>query len=543
MAPRRGCDQSATAGPNGPGSRARAHVEPRAPGAPTAGRERRLAPGPERCRRARGGDHAIGRVEQQLLVDVLDLPRAPFEEERRHAVRRHPEPEREQERVRAVVLGVLGIGAAGLQVDREPRARASARMRSGRPTGPGRACPTRRASRRAARPSSGARPSARARAADRAAAGTSPRTARCGAATSISGSRPGRGRELRQYSAKRSSSVGGARSRRSTGVVGLERLARADDHLDRAVLHRRRRRSPGCARTAGASPRELGPERALAPVEVVQAFLAEPEERRGVRDHARPPRSGPAAAAAGRPGRPGARCRSAGRACAAAVRSAACQHARSAMPTSRGNPDDIVRALADPERVAIAGALARGDAHGRRARGRARPRSAAGDGAARQAHSRRGRRRRRGPPHVPPGHRDAPRGRRDRRPAEGRGARARRGDRRRGADPQDVLPERTADRDPDEAIEATDRARACRARVRTRSPLRREGGEHDRRARSSPITPRCAATWSTRGSSTAITASTGARAAGSTSTDPARVAGCRNGSSRPSSPSPCSSDW
>ncbi len=29
------------------------------------------------------------------------------------------------------------------------------------------------------------------------------------------------------------------------------------------------------------------------------------------------------------------------------------------MPTSRGNPDDIVRALADPERVAIAGALAR----------------------------------------------------------------------------------------------------------------------------------------------------------------------------------------
>ncbi len=31
------------------------------------------------------------------------------------------------------------------------------------------------------------------------------------------------------------------------------------------------------------------------------------------------------------------------------------------MPTSRGNPDDIVRALADPERVAIAGLLARGD--------------------------------------------------------------------------------------------------------------------------------------------------------------------------------------
>ena len=39
------------------------------------------------------------------------------------------------------------------------------------------------------------------------------------------------------------------------------------------------------------------------------------------------------------------------------------------MPTSRGNPDDIVRALADPERVAIAGALARADAHGGRARG------------------------------------------------------------------------------------------------------------------------------------------------------------------------------
>ncbi|HEX3301196.1 MAG TPA: DUF2087 domain-containing protein [Actinomycetota bacterium] len=31
------------------------------------------------------------------------------------------------------------------------------------------------------------------------------------------------------------------------------------------------------------------------------------------------------------------------------------------MPTSRGNPDDIVRALADPERVAIAGVLARAD--------------------------------------------------------------------------------------------------------------------------------------------------------------------------------------
>src|SRR5215831_12047296 len=31
------------------------------------------------------------------------------------------------------------------------------------------------------------------------------------------------------------------------------------------------------------------------------------------------------------------------------------------MPTSRGNPDDIVRALADPERVAIAGLLARAD--------------------------------------------------------------------------------------------------------------------------------------------------------------------------------------
>jgi hypothetical protein len=31
------------------------------------------------------------------------------------------------------------------------------------------------------------------------------------------------------------------------------------------------------------------------------------------------------------------------------------------MPTSRGNPDDIVRALADPERVAIAGALARAE--------------------------------------------------------------------------------------------------------------------------------------------------------------------------------------
>src|SRR5262245_65764503 len=31
------------------------------------------------------------------------------------------------------------------------------------------------------------------------------------------------------------------------------------------------------------------------------------------------------------------------------------------MPTSRGNPDDILRALADPERVAIAGVLARAD--------------------------------------------------------------------------------------------------------------------------------------------------------------------------------------
>lgn len=31
------------------------------------------------------------------------------------------------------------------------------------------------------------------------------------------------------------------------------------------------------------------------------------------------------------------------------------------MPTSRGNPDDIVRALADPERMAIAGLLARAD--------------------------------------------------------------------------------------------------------------------------------------------------------------------------------------
>src|SRR3954454_18374772 len=31
------------------------------------------------------------------------------------------------------------------------------------------------------------------------------------------------------------------------------------------------------------------------------------------------------------------------------------------MPTSRGNPDDIVRALADPERMAIAGVLARAD--------------------------------------------------------------------------------------------------------------------------------------------------------------------------------------
>jgi hypothetical protein len=31
------------------------------------------------------------------------------------------------------------------------------------------------------------------------------------------------------------------------------------------------------------------------------------------------------------------------------------------MPTSRGNPDDILRALADPERVAIAGILARAD--------------------------------------------------------------------------------------------------------------------------------------------------------------------------------------
>jgi hypothetical protein len=31
------------------------------------------------------------------------------------------------------------------------------------------------------------------------------------------------------------------------------------------------------------------------------------------------------------------------------------------MPTSRGNPDEIVRALADPERIAIAGVLARAD--------------------------------------------------------------------------------------------------------------------------------------------------------------------------------------
>ena len=31
------------------------------------------------------------------------------------------------------------------------------------------------------------------------------------------------------------------------------------------------------------------------------------------------------------------------------------------MPTSRGNPDDILRALADPERVAIAGVLARAE--------------------------------------------------------------------------------------------------------------------------------------------------------------------------------------
>ena len=309
---------------------------------------------------------------------------------------------------------------------------------------------------------------------------------------------------------------------------GSSRVAAADLDLDRLVQEHPGRGGPASARTAAPRRSTFDREGPLAPREVVELLLADPQRfgaRRApatassMRSRSRWARS---AAKTGRSPVPISW--SSVRRCGSVSCMSRMLEGETDMPET---PDDVLRALADPERLAIAGALARGDRTARLAR---RARWGCAERRVRQHLTRLTAagvaRLERRPPDLPPGPRDAAMGGRAGRAAARGRPRARRGERRRGDRPAHLLPRRAPHRDPDEASEAPDRARTDRARVRAGPPLRRGGGERRSSARSSPTTRRCGATSSTRGSSTATTASTGARAAASTSTlsgTPARV--------------------
>ena len=94
----------------------------------------------------------------------------------------------------------------------------------------------------------------------------------------ISSGRARRGRASTRRTAPPSPAIRSTAT--STRRVRIERLARADHHLDRAVLQ-----DAGGARPAVFERRRLARdlrlERALAPAEVVELLLAEPQRRRG----------------------------------------------------------------------------------------------------------------------------------------------------------------------------------------------------------------------------------------------------------------------
>jgi hypothetical protein len=92
----------------------------RAPHAVGAGPKGRLATVDETGGGPDGPDDPIRRVEQELFGDILGLPGAALEEEGSGPVRRHAEPKRHDQGVEAHVLGELRICPTGLQVDGEP---------------------------------------------------------------------------------------------------------------------------------------------------------------------------------------------------------------------------------------------------------------------------------------------------------------------------------------------------------------------------------------------------------------------------------------
>ena len=111
------------------------------------------------------------------------------------------------------------------------------------------------------------------------------------------------------------------------GGVGVERFARAHHHFDRAVLQDARGARPSMLERRRLA-RDLRGEGALAPAEIVELLLPEPERRRADRGCGPPLRSDPGAAARGPRGtRGGPRCRSAAGGSDAAGPSAACEHA------------------------------------------------------------------------------------------------------------------------------------------------------------------------------------------------------------------------
>ena len=337
---------------------ARAPAAPRTPGV-SSGRQRRRAPRAGDARRA-AVDHPVGRMEEQVLVDVLGLPRAALEEERRHPVRRHAEPEREQQRVergcprrssgtrrrssgrsarRVARIGSSPVGRAEQQVDlaRQRRARppsSSARIGSSvdrREVAPEVAQRRERALEEREppqRPPSGGRP---------ARAPTAPASTRRTAppcSTSRSAARP-------------------------RAAWGSSASRAADLDLDRPVQQDAAAAAPRCARTAGprrgASARNVPSQRArsLSFSLPSHSGSAELELAGGVLDPVAEPlrqirrEDGPLAGADQLLERPPLRV---GQLHASMLGGAA------DMPET---PDDILRALADPERLAIAGRSSR----------------------------------------------------------------------------------------------------------------------------------------------------------------------------------------
>ena len=283
--------------------------------------------------------------------------RAALEEERGDAVRRHAEAKRMQQRVRPVVLGVLGVGPTGLEVDQQPLGahglrgvgapqhqvdlarddeRAAEELGAHRKLGDRRQIATQLAQRREG-------PFEQRRAPGH----LHQQVVLLGRA------------QIAPVLREPLLLVGRARRRHQRRRVRVERLARADDGLDRSMLDHADR-GGGVVRERGRLTRELGPEHALALAKVVQSFLAQPEHVGELE-----PASGLLDPIAQPLGEVGGEHRPLGadQLLERAPLRFGQLHASmlggdTDMPE---NPDDILRALADPERLTIAGLLARGD--------------------------------------------------------------------------------------------------------------------------------------------------------------------------------------